>query len=95
MRQKNGFDQLPKLKSNGIKFEVGDKYLLRQLASRSIRAVRLVHQNPVRDNIMKVVYFLIKGEEEVERLIKSKIRRFKIQPESLILVESRGLLTRI
>jgi hypothetical protein len=32
----------------------------------------------------------VQGEEEVERLIKSKIKRFEIQPESTILVESRG-----
>jgi hypothetical protein len=31
MRQKNGFDQFPEFKSKGIEFEVGDKYLLRQL----------------------------------------------------------------
>jgi hypothetical protein len=31
MRQKNGFDQFPEFKSKGIEFEVGDKYLFRQL----------------------------------------------------------------
>jgi hypothetical protein len=37
MRQKNGFDQFPELKSKGIEFEVGDKYLLRQLTGLLIR----------------------------------------------------------
>jgi hypothetical protein len=31
MWQKNGFDQFPEFKSKGIEFEVGDKYLFRQL----------------------------------------------------------------
>jgi hypothetical protein len=31
MRQKNGFDRFPEFKSKGIEFEVGDKYLFRQL----------------------------------------------------------------
>jgi hypothetical protein len=31
MRQKNGFDRFPEFKSKGIKFEVGDEYLFRQL----------------------------------------------------------------
>jgi hypothetical protein len=52
------------------------------------------YQNPLRENIIKNVYFWIQ-EEKVERLIKSKIWRFQIQPESAILVEFRGLLTRV
>jgi hypothetical protein len=39
MRQKNGFDQFPGFKSKGIEFEVGDKYLLRQLTGL------LIHQS--------------------------------------------------
>jgi hypothetical protein len=31
MRQKNGFDRFSEFKSKGIEFEVGDKYLFRQL----------------------------------------------------------------
>jgi hypothetical protein len=31
MWQKNGFDWFPEFKSKGIEFEVGDKYLFRQL----------------------------------------------------------------
>jgi hypothetical protein len=37
MRQKNGFDRYPKFKSKGIEFEVGDKYLFRQLTDLLIR----------------------------------------------------------
>jgi hypothetical protein len=37
MRQKNGFDQFLRIKSKGIEFEVGDKYLLRQLTGLLIR----------------------------------------------------------
>jgi hypothetical protein len=37
MRQKNGFDRFSKFKSKAIEFEVGDKYLFRQLTSLLIR----------------------------------------------------------
>jgi hypothetical protein len=37
MRQKSGFDRYPEFKSKGIEFEVGDKYLLRQLTDLLIR----------------------------------------------------------
>ena len=37
MRQKSGFDQYPEFKSKGIEFEVGDKYLFRQLTDLLIR----------------------------------------------------------
>jgi hypothetical protein len=37
MRQKNGFDRFPEFKSKGIEFEVGDKYLFRQLTDLLIR----------------------------------------------------------
>jgi hypothetical protein len=39
MRQKNGFDRFPEFKSKGIEFEVGDKYLFRQLTGL------LIHQS--------------------------------------------------
>jgi hypothetical protein len=39
MRQKNGFDRFPKFKFKGIEFEVGDKYLFRQLTGL------LIHQS--------------------------------------------------
>jgi hypothetical protein len=37
MRRKSGFDRYPKFKSKGIEFEVGGKYLFRQLADLLIR----------------------------------------------------------
>jgi hypothetical protein len=37
MRQKSGFDRYPEFKSKGIEFEVGDKYLFRQLTNLLIR----------------------------------------------------------
>jgi hypothetical protein len=37
MRQKNGFDRFPEFKSKGIEFEVGDKYLFRELTGLLIR----------------------------------------------------------
>jgi hypothetical protein len=37
MRQKNEFDQFPGFKSKEIEFEVGDKYLFRQLTDLLIR----------------------------------------------------------
>jgi hypothetical protein len=39
MRQNNGFDWFPEFKSKGIEFEVGDKYLFRQLTGL------LIHQS--------------------------------------------------
>jgi hypothetical protein len=75
MRQKNGFDQFLGFKSKGIEFEVGDKYLLRQLTSLLIRqSCQACSSKPLARNIMKDVYFLVQEEEEeVERVIKSKI----------------------
>jgi hypothetical protein len=37
MRQKSESDQYPEFKFKGIEFEVGDKYLFRQLADLLIR----------------------------------------------------------
>jgi hypothetical protein len=37
MRQKNGFDRFPEFISKGVEFEVGGKYLLRQLTDLLIR----------------------------------------------------------
>jgi hypothetical protein len=37
MRQKNEFDRYPEFKSKGIEFEVGGKYLFRQLTDLLIR----------------------------------------------------------
>jgi hypothetical protein len=38
MRQKSGFDWYPEFKTKEIEFEVGDKYLFRQLTDLLIRA---------------------------------------------------------
>jgi hypothetical protein len=37
MQQKSGFDRYPEFKSKGIEFEVGGKYLFRQLTDLLIR----------------------------------------------------------
>jgi hypothetical protein len=37
MRQKSGVDRFPEFKSKGIEFEVGGKYLFRQLTDLLIR----------------------------------------------------------
>jgi hypothetical protein len=74
MRQKNGFDQFPEFKSKGIEFEVGDKYLFRQLTGLLI-CQSLVHQNPLRDNVMKDVYFLNTGRRsrKIDQVEEMKI----------------------
>jgi hypothetical protein len=71
MRQKNGFDQYPEFKSKGIEFEVGDKYLFRQLTDLLIHQscqacsskphVKKYHENKSKDQV-----------EEFEDMKKSK-----------------------
>jgi hypothetical protein len=100
MRQKNGFDRYTKFKSKGIEFEVGGKYLFRQLTGLLIRqSCQACSSNPLWEIIMKEKGRKAKSKiwryEEVEELIKSKIWRLEIQPESAILIESQGLLTRV
>jgi hypothetical protein len=61
MRQKSGFDRYPEFKSKGIEFEVGDKYLFRQLTDllicQSCRAysskplVKNYHGNKSKDQV--------------------------------------------
>jgi hypothetical protein len=76
MRQKNGFDLFPEFKSKGIEFEVGDKYLFRQLTGL------LIHQNcqacsskPLARHYNKKISQKTKSKiEEVEELKKSKIK---------------------
>jgi hypothetical protein len=99
MRQKIGFDRFPEFKSKGIEFEVGDKYLFRQLtgllihqscqACSSKPLARYYNKNKLKDQVEDLKIW------EVKEMIKSKIWRLEIQPESSILVESRGLLTRV
>jgi hypothetical protein len=77
MRQKNRFDRSPEFKSKGIEFEVGNKSLFWQKTDLlSVKVVRLVHQNPLRDIIMKIsqkTKSKIWRYEEVKEMIKSEI----------------------
>jgi hypothetical protein len=68
MRQKNGFDQFPEFKFKGIEFEVGDKYLFRQLTGLLIRqSCQACSSKPL----------AIYHSEKISRKIKSKISRFE------------------
>jgi hypothetical protein len=61
MQQKNGFDRYPEFKSKGIEFEVGGKYLFRQLTDLLIRQscqacsskplARYYHENNLKDQV--------------------------------------------
>jgi hypothetical protein len=61
MRQKNGFYRSPEFKSKGIEFEVGGKYLFRQLIDLLIRQscqacsskplVKNYHENNSKDQV--------------------------------------------
>jgi hypothetical protein len=61
MRQKGGFDRYPEFKSKGIEFEVGDKYLFRQLTDLLIRQscqacsskplAKYYHENKSKDQV--------------------------------------------
>jgi hypothetical protein len=68
MRQKNGFDRYPEFKSKGIEFEVGDKYLFRQLTDL------LIHQScqACSSKPLAKKYHESKSKDQVEDL---KIRR--------------------
>jgi hypothetical protein len=97
MWQKSGFDRYPEFKSKGIKFEVGDKYLLRQLTDLLIRqSCQACSPKP-----LAIYYYENKSKDRVEDLKIKRSRRIdqvedlEIQPESAILVESQGLLTRV
>jgi hypothetical protein len=61
MQQKSGFDWYPKFKSKGIEFEVGGKYLFRQLTDLLIRQscqacspkplAKYYHENKSKDQV--------------------------------------------
>jgi hypothetical protein len=61
MRRKNGFDRYPEFKSKGIEFEVGGKYLFRQLTDLLIRqscqacsskpVAKYYHENKSKDQV--------------------------------------------
>jgi hypothetical protein len=73
MRQKDGFDQFHRFKSKGIEFEVGDKYLLRQLTGFLIRqSCQACSSKPLARQYNGSRLFL-QEKEEVKRLIKLKI----------------------
>jgi hypothetical protein len=68
MRQKGGFDRYPEFKSKGIEFEVGDKYLFRQLTNLLIRqSCQAWSSKP-----LVIYYYENKSKDRVEDL---KIRR--------------------
>jgi hypothetical protein len=71
MRQKNGFDRYPEFKSKGIRFEVGGKYLFRQLTDLLIRqSCQACSSKP-----LAMYYYENKSKDQVEDL---KIRRSQI-----------------
>jgi hypothetical protein len=66
MRQKNGFDRFPEFKSKGIEFEIGGKYLFRQLTGLLIRqSCQACSSKPL------VRYY--KSKDQVEDLKKASI----------------------
>jgi hypothetical protein len=76
MRQKSGFDRFPEFKSKGIEFEVGDKYLFRQLTGLLIRqSCQACSSKPL------AKYY----NKKKSRKTKSKIRRY----EEEVLIKSK------
>jgi hypothetical protein len=68
MRQKSGFDRYLEFKSKGIEFEVGDKYLFRQLTDLLIlQSCQACSSKPLAKE-----YHENKSKDQVEDL---KIRR--------------------
>ena len=78
MRQKSGFDRYPEFKSKEIEFEVGDKYLFRQLTDLLIRqSCQACSSEPLANIIMRIsrkTKSKIWRYEEVVKMIKSKIK---------------------
>jgi hypothetical protein len=72
MRQNNGFDRFPEFKSKGIEFEVGDKYLFRQLIGLLIRQSCQACSSKPLDNITKDI-----RSRRFEDMKKSKIDQVK------------------
>jgi hypothetical protein len=71
MRQKNEFDWFPEFKSKGIKFEVGDKYLFRQLTGL------LIHQScqTCSSKPLAKYYNENKSTDQIEDLKRRRSRR--------------------
>jgi hypothetical protein len=78
MRQKNGFDRYPEFKSKGIEFEVGGKYLFRQLtdllicqscqACSSKPLARYYHENKLKDQVKDLKIWRSQRIDQVEDL---------------------------
>jgi hypothetical protein len=69
MRQKNRFDRFPEFKSKGIEFEVGDKYLFRQLTDLLIsQSFQACSSKPLAKHCNEN-----KSKDRVEDLKKSSI----------------------
>jgi hypothetical protein len=64
MRQKSGFDRSPKFKSKGIEFEVGGKYLFRQLIDLLIRQSCQAYSSKP----LAIYYHESKSKDQVEDL---------------------------
>jgi hypothetical protein len=81
MRQKNGFDRYPEFKSKGIEFEVGDKYLFRQLTDLLIRQscqacsskplAKYYHENKSKDQVKDLK---IRRSQRIDQVEYLKIR---------------------
>jgi hypothetical protein len=85
MRQMNGFDRFPEFKSKGIEFEVGDKYLFRQLtdlficqscqACSSKPLARYHNENKLEDQCEDLKIWRSQRNDQVEDLkIRDSIR---------------------
>jgi hypothetical protein len=88
MRQKIGFDRFPEFKSKGIEFEVGDKYLFRQLTGLLIRQscqacsskplVRYYNENKSQDQVNDLKIWRSQRNDQVEDLkIRDSTRIYK------------------
>jgi hypothetical protein len=81
MRQKNGFDRYPESKSKGIGFEVGGKYLFRQLTDLLIRQscqacsskplAKKYHENKSKDRVEDLK---IRKSRRIDQVKDLKIR---------------------
>jgi hypothetical protein len=81
MRQKSEFDRSPKFKSKGIEFEVGGKYLFRQLIDLLIRQscqtclskplARYYYKNKSKDQVKDLK---IQRSQRVDQVEDLKIR---------------------
>jgi hypothetical protein len=71
MRQNSGFDRYPELKSKGIEFEVGGKYLFQQFTDLLIRqSCQACSSKP-----LAKYYQESKSKDQVEDLKISRSRR--------------------